>query len=1362
MIDDNPTASTQRVSKHQSDSDDCRVNAINLSYSTVGLSINNLKLHALVDTGAASSCVRLQDYKRVSKNGSFPLQACPDSTLKGPDGQPLNVHGYCILQFCIGSLTLIHKVYVIEDLQQSVILGLYFLTEHSGSVDLANHKLILHNGLAAESFLLPSHSGFSLYNPEPLSIPPRSEICCKLRLTDLTLGDSPGIVQPVTNLSRAHNLIGINCLVNVHEGSVPYQLMNPTNSSIQLPKNSSVATFELLAKDFDLGPLLDTSQPINTISQTCSANSQTAPRDSTETTVQSPSLNIDLSQADLSDIDKQTLLSFIGINRDCFASDISELGRTPHFSHSIHTGDHPPVRKRPYPVHPKHRPDMEKHLDVMLENNIIQPSFSPWSAPVILVKKRDGSTRFVLDYRGLNAISTVQFFPIGNIEESLMSIGNSQPTVFTSLDLKSGYHQVPMSPESKEKTAFTVPGFGQFEFNVMPFGLVNAPASFSFIMTALFSGMSYKYLLTYLDDLLIYSANFDDHLRHLDAVFSKLREANLKLNPSKCHFAMNEIPYLGHVISKHGLSTDPAKVDMVKSYPRPTNIHTLRAFLGLTSYYRKFILGYATLAAPLNTLLRKDTPFKWTDMQEKAFTSLKASLASAPVLSYPDFNEPFILACDACDTSVGWVLSQLDALGQEHPIAYGGKSLNTAQRRYPVTQKECFSIVQGIRHFRMYLAYSKFTVLTDHSALQFLRSIRDATGKLGRWSLMLSQYNFDIKYVPGIKHGNADGMSRRLYADSIQDEDDEFLPGVNSLTDTSTDNQPGLNNGTSTTDDLSTIGISAQQMCKLQRQDDTYDSIIAYLESDLLPQNDDKARRTILLAQDYVLDDGLLIHHFQPRDQGGSHARCYRQLCVPRPLYHDILKAYHDNLLASHPGVERCYGALRLKYFWPGMYQFVKMWVTSCTDCQVAKRYVHYHPAPLHPLPVVEVFQRWSLDLIGKLTKTTEGYQYILVCVDSASRWCEAFPLKTKTSQEIASVFFDQIICRYSCPRAVLTDRGKEFTSNLMSELCKILQVDRLKTSPFHPMCNAAVERMNSVIGQSIRAYCADAKEAWPYILPSIMAGYRLSPAVNSTGYSPYYMVFGREPSMPIDSILDPIPQTLNQKTQHDLRELLDNLEIARHIAKENVLAAQTSYKQRYDKKASEPSFVVGQKVWLRRGNFQARLSRKLQRHWIGPYFIVFAYPTPNYLLRECATNRPLKAPVHANRLRPFTGEDSRPPQLPLDIPAQGDGSLNTDNWDIDDNIPLAVLQRRLRRDHDKNQPLPDSVQNIEMLLNAKCIGGIQHFRVKYAGDNVTQWVSKSMIPAIIIADYYAKCAWKGRLRQIQIRAVKKRNLTKN
>ena len=366
--------------------------------------------------------------------------------------------------------------------------------------------------------------------------------------------------------------------------------------------------------------------------------------------------------------------------------------------------------------------------------------------------------------------------------------------------------------------------------------------------------------------------------------------------------------------------------------------------------------------------------------------------------------------------------------------------------------------------------------------------------------------------------------------------------------------------------------------------------------------------------------------------------------------------------------------------------------------------------------------------------------------------------MRNKSAKEVAAAFYDTIITRHSTPRALLSDRGTEFMSRIMSELCKILEVKRLHTSPFHPATNSSVERMNAIIAQSIRVYCSDAREIWPHLLPSIMAGYRLSPCINSTGFSPYFMLYGREPRLAIDNILQPISSEIPMTLQTDLRVLLDNLEIARTIARKNVQAAQETYKTNYDKKAKEPSFKVGQRVWLRKGNLMPHFSRKLQRKYEGPFYIVFAYVTPNYLLRHCGTHKPLRSPIHANRLKPYFGPESRPQEVELpsdpDLVEDGHQGVQLDeklpNWVAEDDLPLSVLRDRWRAETklDLVPPIHDlekDEQVVRRIISTKRIGGIRHYLVRYHAEKTPRWVSSSLLPAMLTEDYHTRKTWRSK-----------------
>ena len=332
---------------------------------------------------------------------------------------------------------------------------------------------------------------------------------------------------------------------------------------------------------------------------------------------------------------------------------------------------------------------------------------------------------------------------------------------FSTLDFKSGYWQISMHPSSREKTAFATHN-GLYEFLVMPFALTNSGASFQRLMGHILRGLEYRFALIYIDDIIIFSKSVEEHLSHLEEVFKRLREANVKLNPKKCSFVKPIVKYLGHVVTPDGISPDSDKVRVVQDFPTPTNLKQLRTFLGLANYYRRFIRGFSHIARPLNALTKKGVKFCWTQSCDDAFDKLKRALVSAPILAYPNFKKPFLLFVDASSTGIGFTLAQ-NQNGKEVVIAYNGRGLNSAEQNCTTTEGEALALVEGVRKFQPYLHNRKFTVYTDHSSLRWLMNVRDATGRLARWALLLQQYDFDIVHRPGKIHGNADNLSRRRF-----------------------------------------------------------------------------------------------------------------------------------------------------------------------------------------------------------------------------------------------------------------------------------------------------------------------------------------------------------------------------------------------------------------------------------------------------------------------------------------------------------------------------------------------------------------------------------------------------------------------
>lgn len=360
------------------------------------------------------------------------------------------------------------------------------------------------------------------------------------------------------------------------------------------------------------------------------------------------------------------------------------------------------------------------------------------------------------DYRKLNDITIGENYPIPQSTEILDQLGKSK--YFSNLDLASGFHQIHMNPADASKTAFSVPQ-GYFEFNRMPFGLKNAPATFQRTMNSVLTGLEGVHCFVYLDDIVIYSHCLSSHMKRLSLIFERLRNFNLKLQPEKCEYLRKEVAYLGHIISDEGVKPNPEKIKAVTQFPVPKSVKDIQSFLGLVSYYRRFIPDFSKFAKPLTNLLKKNVPFNWTNTQQLAFKQLKESLVSAPVLTYPDFTKPFVLTCDASNYAISAILSQGD-IGKDRPIVYYSRTLNKAECNYSVTEKECLAIVEGAKAFRPYLFWRRFKIITDHKPLNWLFNCKDPGSRLVRWRLKLEEYDYEIIYKKGKMNTNADALSR--------------------------------------------------------------------------------------------------------------------------------------------------------------------------------------------------------------------------------------------------------------------------------------------------------------------------------------------------------------------------------------------------------------------------------------------------------------------------------------------------------------------------------------------------------------------------------------------------------------------------
>ena len=464
----------------------------------------------------------------------------------------------------------------------------------------------------------------------------------------------------------------------------------------------------------------------------------------------------------LSDAHADRMGNLIDKHIGIFAKSPTDLGRTSLVTHKIDTGDAHPIKQAPRRPPLAFRDEEEKIIADQLDAGVIRESTSPWSSPLVYVRKRDGSTRPCVDYRKLNDVTKKDAYPLPRIDDCLDSLSSAK--LFSTLDLQSGYWQIEVDEADKCKTAF-ITRRGLYEYNTLPFGLCSAPASFERCMEMVFRGLQWRTLLVYLDDVVIFSSTLEEHISRLDDVFGRLKAAGLKLKPSKCDLLREEVLFLGHVVTKDGVKPDPRKVECIKEWRVPRDLHGLRSFVGYCSYYRRYIKGFSMIAAPLHRLTEAGVKYEWTIECQEAFDKLRDVLCGEEVMAYPKDEGLFVLDTDASNTSIGGVLSQMQWCEKtqreaERPISYASKSLTKTQRRYCVTRRELLAVVFFAEHFKHYLLGRMFIVRTDHCALRWLMSFREPANQMARWIEMLAQFDFKILHRAGKVHRNADGLSR--------------------------------------------------------------------------------------------------------------------------------------------------------------------------------------------------------------------------------------------------------------------------------------------------------------------------------------------------------------------------------------------------------------------------------------------------------------------------------------------------------------------------------------------------------------------------------------------------------------------------
>jgi hypothetical protein len=882
--------------------------------------------------------------------------------------------------------------------------------------------------------------------------------------------------------------------------------------------------------------------------------------------------------------------------------------------HTINVGDATPISRPPYKMSPMELDELQKQLKELLQLGLIRPSTSPWGAPVLFVRKKPepnsnkpGALRMCIDYRMLNKVTIKNSSSLPRIDECLERLSGAK--YFTSLDLRSGYHQIRIAPEDVEKTSFNT-RYGQYSWLVLPMGLCNSPPVFQALMNKVLADCIDKTALVYLDDILIYSKTMEEHKKHVRHVLELLEKEKLIVNLKKCEFGKTELTFVGFHISSKGIAPSPEKVKVLQEWPRMTNVQEVRQFVGFAQFYKRFIKDFAAIAAPLTDLTRgtgiKKRPIIWTEDCQHSFDKLKKLLSSSPVLRVVDMNKPFKIGVDASDRGCGAVLLQPgeDPDAQWHPICFESKKFSEAERKYPAQERELLGILHSLRTWRCYIdgCPKGYKVYSDHLPLQYFRSKDKPPSRLVRWISELELYSPEIIYKPGSENTIPDILSRMNFDSPLEP------PAATSM-------EPDY--------------LYA-----------AWDKLPPTLRSDwpllLIPENRAKVKSVEVKKlldneeKNFIITSNRVFRKVIVNQEKGD---VKNVPFLPFSERADTVAKYHESF--GHAGYKTMLKLLMPRFWWPSLRFDLKQWVSVCYSCQINSTRGKAHQGEMRPLKVPTAFDRWHLDFLD-LPTTVKGNRWLLIGVDYATSWPVARAVPIASKEAVADFLYEEIVMNFGVPSEIVTDRGANFTSDLVKEYLKRIGTNHKLTSAYHPRTNGKAERFNGIIKSMLRKYVNGALHRWDDFVNTALWACRVR-VHSTTGFSPFYLTYGREPRLPGDALQPYIdtetfkdPRTVADYTSRELEKLGQH----RAAAEFKLKAMAEKDKKKWDAAIKKLSFETGDMVML---THEGRFG--LEPRFKGPFIIVERYTDFDTYKLQTLSGEPLKSLVHVDRLKPARGE---------------------------------------------------------------------------------------------------------------------------
>ncbi|GJT62018.1 hypothetical protein Tco_1005551, partial [Tanacetum coccineum] len=955
------------------------------------------------------------------------------------------------------------------------------------------------------------------------------------------------------------------------------------------------------------------------------------------------------------------------------------------------------VARAPYRLAPFEMKELAEQLQELSDKEFIRPNSSPWGASVLFVKKKDESFRMCIDYRELNKLTVKNRYPLPRIDDLFDQLQGS--SVYLKIDLRSGYHQLRVRKEDIPKTAFRT-RYGHYEFQVMPFGLTNAPAVFMDLMNRVCKPYLDKFVIVFIDDILIYSKNKGEHEEHLKLNLELLKKEELYAKFSKCEFWIPKVQFLGHVIDSKGIHVDPAKIESIKDWASPKSATEIRQFLGLAGYYRRFIEGFSKIAKPMTKLTQKNVKFDWGEKEEAAFQLIKQKLCSAPILALPKGSENFIVYCDASHKGLGAVLMQ-----NEKVIAYASRQLKIHEKNYTTHDLELGAVVFALKLWRHYLYGTRCTVFTDHKSLQHILDIKELNMRQRRWLKLLSDYDCDIRYHPRKANVVADALSRKERSKPLR---------VRAL--------------------VMTIGLN------LPKQ------ILEAQTKALKPEN--------LTAKDVegMLRQDLTKERLKPRADG--------TLCLNNrswlPCYGDlrtqVMHESHKSKYSIHPGSDKMYQDLKQLYWWPNIKANIATYVSKCLTCAKVKA---EHQKPSGLLVQLEIpewkWEKITMDFVTKLPKMANGYDTIWVIVDSLTKSARFLPMRENDPMEkLMKLYMKEVVTRHGVPVSIISDRDGRFTSLFWQELHKALGTRLDMSTTYHPETDGQSERTIQTLEDMLRACVLDFGKSWYRHLPLVEFSYNNSYHTNIK-VAPFEALYGRKCRSPVCWAEVGDAQLTGPAIIHETTEKIVQI-------KSRIQAARDRQKSYANIRRKPMVFQVGDKVMLKvspwKGVVRFGKRGKLNPRYVGPFKVIKRVGTVAYKLELPQQLSRVHNTFHVSNLKKCLSDES------LVIPLEG---LRVDDKLHFVEEPVEVMDREIKQLKRSRIPIikvrwnskrgPEFTWEREDQFKQKCYNAsstVTYTSVSSGSSEPSAWgillVNASEIPDV---DPYEEVAQKGQVHPL-------------